>query len=289
MTVDHQMEFKRYKTTYSFDARNDKELSVSVGDFVDVKRKANGDWPNEQRWMVGTNKRTRKSGEVPGNYLAFVELVPCQSESPPVPVRGHAHSMRSSTKVPPKPKPRPASVYKGGQKAPPVASRVKKPENSLQSSVATPPAVAGRRTGSDVEVEPSVPPRPPRLMKMGSPLPPVAPRRHTAADVIPFQVGNREPSRSDSGVDLPLPVAPPVAPRRRVDTSLSDTSETPVFSPATESSRQAPQKSNPLVQQNAYGDGGNAGNGSVDSTADHDLFEAHFPKPTYCKHCKTVY
>ena len=296
--VEYQMaqELKRYKATYSFDARNEKEVSVRVGDMVAVRRKANGEWPNEQRWMEGRNERTGKQGEVPGNYLEFVDFFLYRSPSSlsPSPTTRKRNIQQTqdaatSSKTPPKPKPRPSSMYnKSGSKAPPVAARDKRTaeDNQQQNTQATPPAVVTRSTGSEAEGELAVPQPPPRLVKAVSPLPPIIRRRHTSgnANHRPGSAsGQHTPTRPESYSDCP---PPPVTPRRRPDTpSSNDFSDTSVVLPTTESRpppvgpRVSSQRNEGFVAHEAE---------AVDGTTEHDLFETHFPKPTYCKHCEIV-
>ena len=82
---------RKYRASYSYDASDSGELTIREGDVVLVHRKTDGQWPNAEKWMKGTNQRTGQSGEFPGNYTEFVE----EEEIPPTP--------------PPRAKPRPRS------------------------------------------------------------------------------------------------------------------------------------------------------------------------------------
>jgi hypothetical protein len=277
-----EQDLKRYRTTYSFDARNEREMSIRVGDMVIVRRKANGEWPNDQRWMEGRNERTGKQGEIPGNYLEFVEIVQPSSSPSPISRKRIVQLTRdpviSPSKAPPKPKPRPGSVYnnKSTSNAPPVAARNRRSaeDNRQQNPQAPPLTVSVRGTGNEAVGEPSAPQPPPRLVKAASPGAFAVSRRQTTGDIHPRPSSAPGQRRLESSTDGDCPPPPP---RRRDTPSFKDPDTS--LSLSTSESRPppvAPRVSSKRVEEDAE---------IADSTAEHDLFEAHFPKPTYCKHC----
>eukprot|EP00118_Oscarella_pearsei_P021008 m.233539 g.233539 ORF g.233539 m.233539 type:complete len:1168 (+) comp40090_c0_seq2:37-3540(+) len=206
--MQNNVESKRYVAEFPFDERSGKELSFRKGDFVIVKRKTNGRWPDEKKWMDATNERTKQSGQVPGPYFKFYQDILRPSTEPPQSI--------ASPSEPPKPKPRPQASFRT---APPIAPRRKKPESPLGE--APPPT---RRS-----TEMPLPKRGQGQGLDGLTTPPPVPTRSAS-----FQVGRRN-------------APPPVVPR----SSLPPTSR-----PA-----------------------------NIPKDLGHDLFDAHFPKPTWCNYC----
>lgn len=97
---------RKYRSLYGYEANESSELTIREGDVVLVHPKADGQWPNAEKWMKGTNQRTNQSGDFPGNYTEFIGL----EEIPPTP--------------PPRPKPRPRSTVDPDQTLePPVPAR----------------------------------------------------------------------------------------------------------------------------------------------------------------------
>ena len=269
------MEVKRYRAAYSFDARTERELSISVGDFIDVEQKSNGEWPNDQRWMVGISQKTGKSGEVPGNYLEFVEMLAHQpnSRNAASPVGSHASIDRPLTQVRPKPKPRTVSMHsKLNQRVQPQPAPLRSlTVRNAPQTVTTPPVSAparGELTSS------SGPQRPPRLLRVSSTSSsvPAIPKRQSFKYAAAPGEDRREHSKSESCIEIP----PPVAPRRKVDVVVE----------ANDSSVVLPMEPPPLAPRRQQLETSKTVSTVSDNVAEHDLFEAHFPKPTYCKHCK---
>ncbi|XP_062509278.1 uncharacterized protein LOC134185494 [Corticium candelabrum] len=268
------MEVKRYRAAYSFDARTERELSISVGDFIDVEQKSNGEWPNDQRWMVGISQKTGKSGEVPGNYLEFVEMLAHQpnSRNAASPVGSHASIDRPLTQVRPKPKPRTVSMHsKLNQRVQPQPAPLRSlTVRNAPQTVTTPPVSAparGELTSS------SGPQRPPRLLRVSSTSSsvPAIPKRQSFKYAAAPGEDRREHSKSESCIEIP----PPVAPRRKVDVVVE----------ANDSSVVLPMEPPPLAPRRQQLETSKTVSTVSDNVAEHDLFEAHFPKPTYCKHC----
>lgn len=99
---------RKYRTLFSYDASDNGEVTIREGDIVLVHPKPDGQWPNAEKWMKGTNQRTGKSGEFPGNYTEFID----EEEVPPTP--------------PPRAKPRPRSTVDPDQVGglePPIPAR----------------------------------------------------------------------------------------------------------------------------------------------------------------------
>ena len=93
--------YRVYEATFPFEAREASELSMAEGDTVIVYEKPNGGgWPDPEKWMTGTNERTRETGEFPGTYCKFFEEVVAAptivaAEEPPPPVAERALSSPS--------------------------------------------------------------------------------------------------------------------------------------------------------------------------------------------------
>ena len=75
--------YRIYKANFPFAARVESELTIEEGDDVMVYQKPGGEWPDQAKWMNGTNKRTGEKGEFPGTYCEFVEEV---APAPPIPI-----------------------------------------------------------------------------------------------------------------------------------------------------------------------------------------------------------
>ena len=101
--------YRRYQAKFPFDARDESELSIRVGDMLMVGRNSAGEWPDATRWMRAKNERSGKEGEFPGTYAEYVQDVMIQPdpvpepEAPPVPPR--VQSATSIAPQPPPPKP----------------------------------------------------------------------------------------------------------------------------------------------------------------------------------------
>jgi hypothetical protein len=97
---------RKYRAVFEYQAQDSGELSISEGDIIHVHPDKNGEWPDVNKWMRGSNQRTSLSGEFPGNYTTFV----MEEEIPPTPPPRraprprsvHESSERSSLDVPPK-------------------------------------------------------------------------------------------------------------------------------------------------------------------------------------------
>ena len=77
--------YRRFSATFPFEARDDSELSMSVGDTLVVAPLTSGEWPNADKWMKGANEQTGREGEFPGTYVEFEEEFSVQPEPPPLP------------------------------------------------------------------------------------------------------------------------------------------------------------------------------------------------------------
>ena len=102
-----------YEATFPFEAREDQqsELSIAEGDCVLVYEKPNGGgWPDPEKWMKGTNKRTGETGDFPGTYCKFVEEVtPALSPLPPPVAERTRSPAPAEENAPPVPPRRPKS------------------------------------------------------------------------------------------------------------------------------------------------------------------------------------
>ncbi|XP_065834598.1 uncharacterized protein [Oscarella lobularis] len=195
--MDDNVEAKRYIAEFDFDARTPKELGVRKGDSVLVKRKANGSWPDETKWMIAEHERTKQSGQVPGPYFKFFQNVLQATREPQPPPR----------ETRPKPKPRPLSSFRATP--PPVAPRASaKPDSDTPPRPVARrhtemPAPITRRAFSDQD-KPFEAPPPPVPSRGGSvrhqpPPPPVVPRGSVAIATKP---GNRAATAAALGRDL---------------------------------------------------------------------------------------
>ena len=65
--------YRRFRTTYTYVARNQHELTVYPGDSILVRTTTRGEWPtNDDRWMWGKNEASTCEGNF---LLTHVELV----------------------------------------------------------------------------------------------------------------------------------------------------------------------------------------------------------------------
>ena len=105
------MAYKIYNAIYPFEARDDTELSIDAGDKLMVLPGPSGEWPDQNKWLRGTNQRTNKTGEFPGTYVEFEReytppppppLEPKPEEPPPPPPRSsRARPSKSLSTEPP--------------------------------------------------------------------------------------------------------------------------------------------------------------------------------------------
>ena len=199
--------YRRYQANYPFDARDSSEVSMSPGQTLLVGKNANGEWPNQEKWMHGRNEVTNVEGDFPGNFVEFVEEF---TKPPPEP----NHEKKALPPLPPLPsKPPPASSRGGIQVLPFSPASTTSPPHSSTSpthrSMGYSSLGGGGSTSPPQSNDDEAPPPPPRLSgrrgPSGSQLPAINQQQ-------PGVVENHH-SSPDETVVTPPPVAsrgPPI-------------------------------------------------------------------------------
>ena len=192
--------YRIYKAIFPFDARDDSELTIQPDDLIHVFQNAQGNWPDQEKWMHGKNQDTNVEGDFPGNFVEFVEEIEPEPEVnhmekvlpplPPIPDR-HPPPSRGGVQV------FPTSLSPQAVTPPPPPSHSKSPTH--------------RPMGHTNEDDEQAPPPPPR--SAGRRVTPVSHGHFNYGQQLPVTENHQTAEEINPPQSAPGPPAPKPRPR----------------------------------------------------------------------------